>query len=183
MTIFKLCDWPIFQRRVILRWNYGYRIGPKSSFEKKTYYYQTFENSPDARSKEVSATQTGSIRGFGGISPVSQLLQSGFFWLNKSLFKRNHCLNLYWDSRLAHPNFSINFPMNLSEKFYSTFPCRTNSFVGKTPTTNDQGYAYASHAVVNLTWTVGRWLRYRCRSELKFEAYAIVNLTSRPMWT
>ena len=37
-----------------------------------------------------------------------------------SLFKHNHCLQLVFENRLAYSNFSVNFPMNISAKFYRT---------------------------------------------------------------
>ena len=38
------------------------------------------------------------------------------------VFKHNHRLNLHWENRLAYPNFSSYFPVNLSLKFYSIDP-------------------------------------------------------------
>ena len=38
------------------------------------------------------------------------------------MFKHNHCFSLYFENRLAYPNFSLNFPAKLSLNFYSTDP-------------------------------------------------------------
>ena len=50
------------------------------------------------------------------------------FWIRNweifpaSLFKQNHCCKLLCENRQAYPNFSLNFLVNLSVKFYCKHP-------------------------------------------------------------
>ena len=53
------------------------------------------------------------------------------FYQKSSFFSHKHCFNLYFENRLAYPNFSWFIPVNLSFKFYCTDPRAQSGLNGK----------------------------------------------------